>query len=120
MLDGVTILSEVTKSNIPFFLLGICYVSFLIFICFVVASFMFGEPPIKEKKFNKIWIIPIVFFFSFISSLVLGSIVNKPYKEYKIIVDKTVSFVDFQDTYNIINQEGLIYTVTLKDGTENV
>ena len=35
-------------------------------------------------------------------------------EQYQVSVDKSVSFVEFQENYKIISQEGKIYTVELK------
>ena len=37
------------------------------------------------------------------------------YKEYKVTIDNEVSFKEFNERYEIINQEGEIYTIIEKN-----
>lgn len=67
------------------------------------------------------------FIFSLLISLIVGILLgfNIPtpdksvtVQRYKVTIDETVSFEEFTNNYEIINQEGKIYTVMTKDDYE--
>ena len=54
----------------------------------------------------------------FLSSVIVGIIEIEYYPTYKVIISNEVSMNEFTDKYEILNQEGKIYTV--KERTPNV
>lgn len=63
------------------------------------------------------WICVVMIFISIIVSS-LGASQNKTdisHIEYKVIIDESVSMVEFMDKYEILDQEGEIYTVKEKN-----
>lgn len=110
-MDGITVLNTYTSFNYLSFALmlygfGLAFI--LVFIMIVMAS-------IKDGEFY-----PFVTFVSFgvgVFLLVCGYNYNKssPQTRYQITVDDSVSFNDFMERYEIIGQDGKIYTIIEKE-----
>lgn len=57
----------------------------------------------------------------FIAGAVVGCIFNGLSEEttrYEVLIDDTVSYIEFTKQYEVISKEGLIYTITLKEGSK--
>lgn len=54
----------------------------------------------------------------FCSALLLFAFPEKEIVQYKVTIDETVSFVEFHKKYEIIDQEGEIYTIQEKENND--
>lgn len=108
-MNGVEILSSETIYNsiLPDWVLALATVSFVI--CFFATLI---------ATINDHYITAFVFAVLFIGALLtvgLGSTIenkNSPHHiEYKVVIDDSVSMNEFLDKYEILDQEGKIYTV---------
>ena len=54
----------------------------------------------------------------FLSSVIIGAVEIEYYPTYKVTIADEVSMNEFMDRYEILNQDGKIYTV--KERTPNV
>lgn len=107
-MNGVEILSSETVYNpiLPEYWLGIGLGCALLLV--VAMAFCFANEHII------LGFICMVLSFSFVFIGFLGGICRKTdidHIEYKVIVDDSVSMNEFLDKYEILDQEGKIYTV---------
>lgn len=114
LMQGVTILSETqlvklgTGFNKAFFILFVCTVFFLVLA--LVAA-------------NKKW--EAIFEGLFWSLVMIGGLLTflafciccpkYYYKQYKVLIDDNVSFTEIHEKYEVVDQEGLIYTLNSKE-----
>lgn len=108
MLDGITILNQTTQWNPPditllFIVAGI--VAFVVTLAFAISDCEVA---------------------AFISGIIaLGCLIGvgicatthlpeKAYQQYQVTISDEVNFKEFSDKYNIIEQEGQIYTIAEK------
>ena len=112
MMEGVTVLSQ----NLDYTnrILGGIFTVLFGFIFIIGISFFYHT--IKEK------IYPLSIRFgalSIICGLVLAitipAIFAKPTTQYKVTIDKKVSLKDFNKKYQVIKQDGEIYTVVERE-----
>ena len=112
-MTGVEILSQETIYNS--ILPGWCMLVGLgLMAILVVIGLALSEDP--HKIIGAICIVVAIFIF--ISAMVLCCTENKNnicHIEYKVTIDDSVSMNEFLDKYEIIGQEGKIYTVKEKD-----
>ena len=106
---GVDILNTETIYN-SFIPTGLAIVGLILGICFLIifALTSYCDNPILTTIFG------IVGFVLFIISFFGGSIKNKnniDYIEYKVTIEDSVSMNEFLNKYEILEQEGKIYTV---------
>ena len=111
-MNGVEILSSETIYNT--FLPGWCIaIGFVLLIAFVVPL------AINIVDGNTIWsLIFIVLMIGSFSVMILSDTENKNsinHIEYKVTIDDSVSMNEFLDKYEILDQEGKIYTVKEKE-----
>ena len=104
MLQGVEILSQKVVTGMTFnfgiFIIGVIFTIILAVIVSVLLS--------TNSLFNIICII------GFIISIVLGVVYansSESYTQYKVTISDTVNFVEFNEKYEIIFQDGKIYTI---------
>lgn len=112
LMEGLALLSsEVRSIPAPLFyiLTVICAVMFVIGLYFIFKTISDGD-------------YLATFFFVILSGCVLicgamtWSIANiTPKTYYKVTIDESVSMVEFYERYEIISQEGLIFTITEKE-----
>lgn len=110
-MEGVTILSEtITRDiNISGYILIFAGIIILIvgILCFVAS--------IQEGLKAYAVLSAIIILFGFVLGTIgIINLSEKPYTVYKIIVDDDVSFKEFNEKYEIIKQDGLIYEVKEK------
>lgn len=117
-MDGVTILAEIPRyilePSVPAFVIS--YVVGIV-IGFVIG-FIYGVAS-KTKKLKNGFIgamtgILLGFLIGVPASFSLGT-ENFAYTEYKVTIDDSVSMNEFYEKYEIISQEGLIFTVKEKN-----
>ena len=108
-MDGVTILSVIEKAN-PAEIFAV------MLIAGISAGFIMGgmialaelEPSYLAMGIAIGMIIGVLF------GSILGVIAMDDSSQYKVTVSEEVNFQEFHNTYDIISQEGEIYTVKLK------
>lgn len=112
MLEGIHILNETVKYTASGgSILGgvVAGILALIMMSLIIFSIKDGD----YKDF--IWIIICLLVLGGISFGCFASYVNRlEYTEYKVTVDSNVSLTEFNERYNIIFHEGLIYTINDK------
>ena len=106
-MEGVTILSVGTTT------LGLSWgVAILIALAVSLLAFLFFSLTIVDE--------PIEFFYAAIVAVVITiigfipvwiSIDTTEVTEYKVTIDDTVQYVEFTEKYEVIGQEGEIYTI---------
>ena len=116
MIDGITILSESVyrgcDSNLSF--------------CFAIASLIFAIVAIKILESDEYGEHPgilLTFVFLFIASIAISYISYRQtmyeFPEYKVTISDSVSFNELYEKYEIVEQEGEIYTIQERRGKEN-
>ena len=125
LLEGVTILDQ-NPIMTSFFntvfnnaVVPIFYIV-LFFLCALLLSFFcrsLGKYSKATKKTK--WILGVLSSISFLALMgfILSLIIIVPTgkMEYKVIIDDNVSFTYMYDHYEIVNQEGSIYTIREKE-----
>ena len=104
-MEGITILSATTTT------LGITWGLAIVLALIVFAIFLLFDP-LDEKEFS-VWRIGcaiMVAIFSF-SILALFCVDTTEVAQYKVLIDETVSFVEFNEKFEVVDQEGEIYTI---------
>lgn len=105
-MDGVTILNTTTTGRNWFaiILLAVYGIIFTVFTILIIVDI------VSDGRFNSAVIFNIgIAIISFGLSI---AYYNKPSQTtYKVTIDDSVSFNDFYERYNIIRQDGKIYTV---------
>lgn len=105
-MEGVTILSTATV------ILGISWGTAIIFA--LIASLVTYALNPMEKDFGwRIGCATFVFILSFVV-LAFVSVDTTEVTEYKVTIDDSVKYVEFTEKYEVIDQEGEIYTVREK------
>lgn len=98
-MEGVTILNEISPNY------GAAMVAAVLIVVaaptIVYGSFLFG--------FKKAFLCSCALFISAAVLLNIDKTISK--KRYEVTIDNTVCFQDFFEHYEIINQEGKIFTV---------
>ena len=112
-MEGVTILNtiEVMECTWGFSIVGlIIAILSLLFLIGIIFSI------IKNEVIITSFLSLFVVFGVVISTMCFGS-VNEYFDHYKyqVIVDDSVSLIEFTEKYEILDQEGLIYTVKEKE-----
>ena len=108
-MEGITILNQTLHEGAivdPLFMIGLTLISAAL-ILGIVGSFMSS---------CKIKIIPYIFLGISLTFFAIGMVIGifGPRKEiirYQVLIDDSVSFIEFNDRYKIINQDGAIYTI---------
>lgn len=112
LMEGLTLLStDTTACKVPGLLIVLGILCFILSIYFIVMSIMFfinREP------------IGVLVILLAIAMVMPGAIAidkaTKPAKTiYKVIVDEQVSMVNFNEQYEILEQDGLIYEIVERD-----
>lgn len=113
MLDGITVLSEQTVTESCFWWVLLIFISVGVIGCIVIDILTHKHNIIKQMILYNLGIIGCMF----VLGLLFACIVDTPYKEkhtyteYKVTIDSTVNFLDFEEKYIITNKEGQIYTI---------
>jgi len=111
-MEGVTILSETVTRDMSIF--G-CIVLICIGVIFLVVGIICIILSIREGAASLVIVSAVII----IAGVAFGAIgmvhlSDKPYTVYKVTIDDDVSFKEFNEKYEIIKQDGLIYEVKEK------
>ena len=116
MMDGITVLSQSEITTTPCWIWIFLLVSLFVIILGIVlvticASF---NKKIGTKLATIFTFLGIVLFFI---NWLCGIIITVPTGkyEYKVTISDEVNFVEFNNKYEIIDQDGLIYTIKEKE-----
>ena len=114
LMEGLTVLStDTTAIDCPWLaiVLGIlCIVLGTVMVVFAIMLFVNGEPT---------GVLALILSFGmFVLGIFVFHAVSKPAQTiYKVTIDESVSMVEFYERYEILDQEGLIFTITEKDAS---
>lgn len=112
LMEGLTLLSEEVQSvNVA----G-CYIA-LVLVAIGLMLSVFAS--ISLFKID-LWQLGILFLCFVVVFFILGYICidklnTQPATVYKVTIDESVSMVEFYERYEILNQEGLIFTIAEKE-----
>lgn len=112
MMDGITVLSQNEIMNIPTWACIITIIGFITFASFIIVF------SVNQKIIETIFgISSICCFILFIVGICCMCFVETKTGEYtyKVIISDEVNFVEFNNKYEIIDQEGFIYTIKEKE-----
>ena len=104
MLQGVEILSQEVVTDMTF--------NFGIFIIGVIFSIILAV--IVSMLLSTNLLFNIIYIIGFIISIVLGVVYansSESYTQYKVTISDEVNFVEFNEKYEIISQDGKLYTI---------
>ena len=111
MLEGIKVLSENTVDT---YIACVCIIvlgSILLLLSIVLSFLCFSAREIFQGIFaillGVIGIIVVIFG--------INECQNEPQIQYKVIIDDTVNFKEFNDRYEIKDQEGEIYTIVERE-----
>ena len=115
-MEGIKILSTEDIVSKTEFNLNIALIAcIIIFAVFIILGIFVS---IKEHNWLNLMIIGFIgLFASILVAIGCGITFAKPIKyttQYKVIISNEVSFVDFYEKYEIIEQDGEIYTIREK------
>lgn len=113
-MEGITILTtEIVSVGIPFWVAPLVgCVLFVVVLLIMVA--IFGELDASDFGFGAtIGVLTTIFF------IMISLTTYKEETHYNMIIDETVSFVEFNKQYEIVDQKGEIYIVRDKEGNED-
>ena len=116
-MPGVTILNVIEKGGFN----PLCLVAGFIF-AFIALYGIYGVVALFIDygfDFSLIILFAISAACVFVSYVALTNIQQPTYNEYQVIVDSTVKFEDFIARYEIVDQDGKIYTVIERGAQEN-
>ena len=86
---------------------------------FLIVGILYLVASIQERLKSYAFISVIIILFSFAIGMIgiikIIDLSEKPYTVYRVIVDDDVSFKEFNEKYEIIKQDGLIYEVKDKE-----
>ena len=110
LLKGIEILSvnEGMSKGLAIFLLGVCLVVFVLIIYLIVMSIV--------ERFAGGLVVSLIFLC--VAGFLTWTVLNEgfhPTPTYKVIIDDSVSMNEFYDKYEVINTEGKIYSIQIKE-----
>lgn len=108
-MEGITILNQTLHEGAivdPLFMIGLTLVGAALLLG-IVGAFMSS---------CKIKIIPYIFLGISLTFFAIGMAIGvfgprEQITRYQVLIDDSVSFIEFNDRYEIINQDGAIYTI---------
>ena len=116
MMDGITVLSQSEITTKPCWIWIFLFVSLFVIILGVVLATICASfnKKIGTKLGTVFTIFGIVLFFI---DWLCGIIITVPTGKYtyKVTISDEVNFVEFNNKYEIIDQDGLIYTIKEKE-----
>ena len=116
MMDGITVLSQSEITTKPCWIWIFLFVSLFVIIFGVVLATIWASfnKKIGTKLATIFTFLGIVLFFI---DWLCGIIITVPTGkyEYKVTISDEVNFVEFNNKYEIIDQDGLIYTIKEKE-----
>jgi hypothetical protein len=112
LMEGLTLLSTEVRGEFAWVL----YFCLVLCIFCIVPVIVFAIDSIQCNEYG------MLFLFTFLAIIfcVLGFICidhanEPPTTVYKVTIDESVSMVEFYERYEILDQEGLIFTITEKE-----
>ena len=113
-LDGVRVLSEevVKEMTIEGILFGVFSLCIATFIGMVVSD-IFN----KLAGYLLLFVASIIIICTVMFLKPINNIAFTEYKQYDIILEKSVDYKKFSDTYNVISHSGEIYIVRFKNNS---
>jgi len=105
-MDGVTILSTTEPSAVGF--LVCLFMTIGCFACFVYSIY----DGIVNEMYQLFIVTAVTLVFTVIFAYATYITTTT---EYKVTIDETVNYTEFTAMYEVIDQEGAIYTVRLKN-----
>ena len=113
-MEGITILTtEIVSVGIPFWVAPLVGCVLFVVILLIMAA-IFGELDALDFGLGAmIGILTTIFFIMF------SLATYKEETHYNMTIDETVSFVEFNKQYEVVNQKGEIYIVREKEGNED-
>jgi uncharacterized membrane protein len=114
MLEGITVLSENTVSPLW---LGIALI--IIGVLAIFLGVMLIIIALSTRDYG-VCAIPFAICIVGLAGLIAGVMqcCEKPEVEYKVTIDDTVNFKEFNNRYTIIDQDGDIYTIIEKENKQ--
>lgn len=110
-MEGITILNEFAVNNAPVGGFTIVFGSILVIICLVGMSLMLWQCDIGYAiAFGILAVVCAGLIF-----LGISIVKTPPETRYQVLIDESVSMTDFFERYEIIEQEGKIYTIKEKE-----
>ena len=108
-MEGITILNQTLHEGAiidPLFMIGLTLIGAAL-VLGMVGAFMSS---------CKIKIIPYIFLSVALTFFAIGMAIGvfgprEQITRYQVLIDETVSFVEFNERYEIISQDGTIYTI---------
>ena len=116
MMEGIKILSMEEVVSKTRFNSEIALIAAIVVFLILIMIGIFTS--IKEHNWSNLMITFVISLFgSFCLAIIVGHAFEKPAEyttQYKVIVSDEVSFVDFHEKYEIIEQDGEIFTIREK------
>lgn len=106
MIDGITVLSQTEIMKAPYqYLVVITSIIILTIIFTLLEHYASDDISILSPI--------LAILFSIIIGIAYFNIAKEPTGryEYKVLIDKSVSFVELTERYNMIKKDGLVYTI---------
>jgi hypothetical protein len=111
LMEGLTLLSTSVQNNAPVFWFLTALSSIILVACIVLMYFC-----IMDREFGGVIAFIILAVIAFVLVNVCISEAIKPSRTlYKVTIDESVSMVEFYERYEILDQDGLIFTITEKE-----
>ena len=112
MMEGITILSQSDVYYLTDIALAHIFSGLIVTFLGLVTAIIFFE-----NYFTKTGITLLLVSLVGAASLIAGFCMPQEFNhiQYKVSVDEEVSLIDFTSQYEIINQEGLIFTIKEKE-----
>lgn len=113
MMDGITLLNTITNSD-PVVGGWVVLVASIvgIFACLFALFFAIKD---RDRGFGCLVTIFLLVFAVFIC-LSINRIQAGPQMQYQVLLDDTVPYTQFVERYEVVKQEGCIYTIIEKTG----
>ena len=115
MMEGITVLSQNYISNTvgDIVLLILATLLFILALFVILYSLKIMREQDKSTGFLfLLFLLPIAVLFTV---CLIGYVKNNPYTEYKVTISNEVKLKEFNEKYEIIDQDGEIYTIVEKD-----
>lgn len=110
MMNGINVLHQYEAGGMPFgglAVMAFITVALLVLCLWNVICHMRKKPTFMSKR---------DIYISMGVSVLIGAVMFwsstwKPHTEYKVTIDKSVSYIEFVEQYEVVAQEGSIYTI---------
>lgn len=121
LMDGITVLSQGTKTeglSISQGIILIVLASVMLLLCMVALFLYFRD---RDYDWELLPVFVPIFMIAAISIIVVTSLnigSKKEVKTYKVTINETVNFKEFDSKYEVLEKDGEIYTITLRDNSK--